>query len=76
MTCDLPRPGTIWNQRMAAPFAPPRPMRVIFAEEGDVVANNCELAESARLFSWRGTAAEFFARFEPGDPEEYPRTAH
>jgi hypothetical protein len=51
------------------------PMRVIFSDAHDVVAHNCEMAESVKPWSWRGTADEFAREFVPGDPDAFPRTA-
>jgi len=75
MTHDLPRPGSIWNQKPGIPYAPPKRMRVIFSSPEDVIAHNCEIADAERIFSWRGSAMDFFTIFSPGDPEQYPRTA-
>lgn len=76
MTAQLPAPGSAWfctgNNR---------PMRVAPAgnSEADITAHDCEAtAETPAGFdmmSWRGTAEEFFAIFEPYPTSLYPKTA-
>lgn len=51
-------------------------MRVIYSEAHDVIAHDAERVNSLKtLVSWRGTADQFFADFQPADPNLYPKTA-
>ena len=71
MTLQLPRPQSIWFQKSTN-----RLMRVIYSEAHDIVAHDAERADELKtLISWRGTADEFFADFQPGNPDFYPKTA-
>ena len=76
MTAQLPHPGSVWFNRSLR-----RPMRVApFGNSAsDITAHDCELtAESPQgvfMASWRGTADEFAATFEPYPQDRYPKTA-
>lgn len=78
MTAELPRPGSIWRYRIGIGQA-----RVIYSSEHDIITHNCEVTlspfESAlqnRMVSWRGDIRFFNECFAPGDPTQYPATAH
>lgn len=71
MTAQLPRPQSIWRQ-----LSTNRLMRVIYSEAHDVIAHDAERVNSLKtLVSWRGTSDQFFADFQPADPNLYPKTA-
>lgn len=74
MIAELPRPGSIWRYKSVHGG---NQTRVIYSSDNDIIAHNCELGNAAPgLISWRGNFHEFQQIFVPGDPTQYPATAH
>jgi hypothetical protein len=71
MTSELPRPNSIWRYRLGLGQT-----RVVYSSQSEVVAHNCEEQIGNEMMSWAGSPEFFHECFVPGDPDQYPRTAH
>jgi hypothetical protein len=74
MISELPSPGSIWRHRKTG-----KQMRVVIVDENRVIGHDCELTgppAKGLMQSWSSTPSVFADNYIPGDPDQYPSTAH